>query len=88
MAVRFDPTVNLGHILTFVGFIIAGLGAYGIVDKRVSILEEARHVQTSIDRKQDDERSDMKQDIRDDIKGINAKLDRLLQVQQVRSDIR
>ena len=25
---RFDPTVNLGHVITFIGFILAGLGAY------------------------------------------------------------
>ncbi len=25
---RFDPTVNLGHVITFVGFIVAGIGAY------------------------------------------------------------
>jgi len=23
---RFDPTINLGHVLTFVGFMIAGFG--------------------------------------------------------------
>lgn len=29
--VRFDPTVNLGHLLTFAGFVAAALGAwYGV----------------------------------------------------------
>jgi len=25
---RFDATINLGHVLTFIGFILAGAGAY------------------------------------------------------------
>jgi len=25
---RFDPTVNLGHVMTFLGFMLAGIGAY------------------------------------------------------------
>ena len=39
--VRFDPTINLGHILTFCGFIIAGMGAWSTLDRRVTIVEQA-----------------------------------------------
>lgn len=28
MAIKYDPTINLGHVLTFVGFILAGSAAY------------------------------------------------------------
>ena len=38
--VRFDPTVNLGHVLTFIGFIISGFLAYQNIDKRIAVLEE------------------------------------------------
>lgn len=38
--INFDPTINLGHIITFCGFLIAGSGAYWTLDKRVSILED------------------------------------------------
>jgi hypothetical protein len=44
--VRFDSTVNLGHVLTFVGFLLAGLGAYwgarielSLLDRRMSAVE-------------------------------------------------
>lgn len=37
--VKFDPTINLGHILTFVGFIGTGFGAYTLLEKRVTVLE-------------------------------------------------
>ena len=39
--VKFDPTINLGHVLTFVALVLAGLGAWTALDKRVTILEES-----------------------------------------------
>lgn len=38
--IKFDPTINLGHILTFVGFLATGFGAYTLLERRVTILEE------------------------------------------------
>ncbi len=40
MAVRFDPTINLGHVLTFLGFLVTGIVAYSTLEKRVALLEE------------------------------------------------
>lgn len=37
--VRFDPTINLGHIISFAGFIVAGFLAYGNLDKRQTVQE-------------------------------------------------
>ena len=39
---RFDGTINLGHILTFVGFMAAGFSAYSTLDKRISVEEVER----------------------------------------------
>lgn len=36
---RFDPTINLGHMLTFGGFILAGLGAWYGVKSEVANIE-------------------------------------------------
>lgn len=36
---RFDNTINLGHILTFVGFIATGFTVYLALEKRVTVLE-------------------------------------------------
>jgi hypothetical protein len=33
---RFDPTVNLGHLLTFFGFILAGYAAFTAVKSELS----------------------------------------------------
>lgn len=51
--VRFDATINLGHILTFVGFVVAGSTAWTTLDKRLTIIEERAGFQTQIDRQQD-----------------------------------
>ncbi|MGJ5029039.1 hypothetical protein ACQR1I_19530 [Bradyrhizobium sp. HKCCYLS2038] len=51
----FDPTINYGHILTAVSFIVAGAGAfYGMraelesVDQRVAKIESTLHQLASV----------------------------------------
>lgn len=76
--VRFDGTINLGHIITFVTFLVSGVLAWGTMDKRVVVLEEARAYQIVVDKRQDDERALYRAQVRDDYKDINNKLDRML----------
>ena len=78
---NFDPTINLGHLLTFVGFIVTIIIGWSTLDKRVVVLEESRKSQQTIDDRQDarsDERfSDIKEVLRD-IKQTTEKIsDRL-----------
>ena len=35
--VRFDPTINLGHLLTFVGFLATGMAAYSDLKERIAV---------------------------------------------------
>jgi hemerythrin superfamily protein len=51
--VTFDPTINLGHILTFIGFLVSGFIAYATIDKRLTVVEEARKFQQQVDAAQD-----------------------------------
>jgi hypothetical protein len=76
--VRFDGTINLGHILTFLGMLISGFVAWSAMDKRVVVLEEARVYQKAVDMRQDEERGQIKQQVREDYKDISNKLDRVL----------
>lgn len=77
--IKFDATINLGHVLTFLGFIATGAAVWQTMDKRVVVLEESRLVQVSTDRRQDAELMDNKKTVREDLKEINAKLDRLIE---------
>jgi hypothetical protein len=38
--IRFNPEINLGHLVQFFGFVLAIVGLYYAMDKRVSILEQ------------------------------------------------
>lgn len=51
--VKFDPTVNLGHVLTVISFIAVAVTGWTTLDKRVVVLEEARKVQMERDAQQD-----------------------------------
>jgi hypothetical protein len=35
----FDPTINLGHILTAAAMLASGFAAYNTLDKRVAVIE-------------------------------------------------
>lgn len=77
--IRFDGTINLGHLLTVVTFIGAGVVGWNAMDKRVTVLEEARFMQKQIDQRQDEERAEMKRTMREDIKEIVRKVDILIE---------
>lgn len=76
--IRFDGTINLGHVLTAISFLGMGMVAWSQMDKRVVVLEEARLMQAQLDKRQDEDRNEIKRSIREDIKDVNNKLDRLL----------
>ncbi|WP_250438718.1 hypothetical protein [Delftia tsuruhatensis] len=66
----FDPTVNLGHMLTFVGFLVAGFSAYSTLDKRVSVTEIQATVAIERMREQDSRMKETLTDIRRDVKDL------------------
>lgn len=51
--VHFDPTINLGHVISALAFVGSVLFAWTNMDKRVLVLEEASKLQTQVDRHQD-----------------------------------
>lgn len=66
----FDPTINLGHVLTFFGFIGTGLIGYSALDKRVVVVEERA---AAIERRVDDQDSRIKEslgEIKADLKDV------------------
>jgi len=79
--VRFDPTINLGHVLTFIGFLLTALLTWSSMDKRVTVLEEARKVQEARDIHQDVRLSEKMGEIHDSLtelkRGVEQVRDRL-----------
>ena len=68
--ITFDKTINLGHILTFVGFIGLGVVTWSTLDKRVVVLEESRKAQELRDTGQDDRNRDQMTAIRETLTEI------------------
>ena len=74
---KFDPTINLGHVLTFVGFLITGFIGWTTLDKRVVALEEAQKTQHQIDRAQDQILNQQMQHIRETLNELRAGVQRV-----------
>ena len=70
--IRFDKTINLGHILTFAGFIISGMVVWSTLDKRVVVLEESRKAQELRDTGQDQRNTDQMAAIRESLTEIKS----------------
>ena len=74
---KFDPTINLGHVLTFAGFLITGFIGWTTLDKRVVALEEAQKTQHQIDRAQDQLLNQQMQHIRETLNELRAGVQRV-----------
>lgn len=44
---KFDPRIDMGHLITFVGMLLSVAAVYNSMDKRLTILEESSRVQAS-----------------------------------------
>lgn len=75
MAVKFDPTVNLGHVLTFASMGAAVMASYALLDKRVGVLEERSNaaIAQATDRQVEQKESlrEIKSDIKDLQRSVN-----------------
>lgn len=68
--VNFDPTINLGHILTFAGFMIAGFGAWGNIDKRLTLTEVQSHAVMERTSEQDKRTAEALRELKTDVKDV------------------
>lgn len=75
--VKFDATINLGHVLTFIGFVIAGFTAWSTLDKRLTVIEERAQFQAQIDRAQDAKLVESMTTIKESLADIRSNINRL-----------
>jgi hypothetical protein len=75
--IRFDKTINLGHALTIVSFLIVALMQWNIMDKRVVVLEEFRLAQRDRDKAQDDVSKDKFQEIKDALNELRRSVEKV-----------
>ena len=75
---RFNPEINAGHVLTFISLIIAGFVTWGVMDKRVVVLEEARKTQDVIDSQQMQQIKELRERTERNQDRLEQKIDRIL----------
>ena len=75
--IKWDATVNLGHILTFVGFMLAGFGAWSTLDKRVTIIEESKYLQKQVDSNQDVRSAEAAGQIKEVLQRLDRQIERI-----------
>jgi hypothetical protein len=63
--IKFDKTINLGHVITIGVFLASLLLQWNMMDKRVAILEEFRLSQRDRDQAQDSAAKDKFQEVKD-----------------------
>ena len=75
--VKFDNTINLGHILTFLGFLITIMVTWTTLDKRVVVLEEGRKAQAALDQMQDHRSNEKFNEIKETLNEIKRTVERM-----------
>ena len=78
---RFEPTVNLGHILTTVGLIVSLFAWGSAIDKRLALVEEKARSQAATDVAQDQTVQNAVMLLRQEVQRVADKLDRVLENQ-------
>ena len=68
--VVFDPTINLGHVISLIAFLLAGFSAYGTLDKRLTMVEQAAVTMAEKDRDQDKNFKEVMVDVKADLKEL------------------
>lgn len=79
--VRWDPTINMGHIITMATSLISSLifvmVAWSSVDKRVLILEEARTSQAQSAHDRQEMLNDKIVDVKSSLNEVKASIENL-----------
>lgn len=79
--IRWDPTINTGHILSASASIVASLvfvmTAWATVDKRLVVLEEARQSQATANRERQDQVNEKFGDVKERLGELKLSVDLL-----------
>lgn len=76
---RIKKEVSIGDIIAFAIAALAVVSAYWTLDKRLAILEASGAVQQQVDQRQDSEFLRYQARIDEVLKGIDRKLDRIIE---------
>jgi cell division protein FtsL len=75
--VKFDPTINLGHILTFVAMVIGVMSSYSLLDKRIGVLEERSTAALTQAAEKVSEQKESLKEIKSDVKDLQRSVNEI-----------
>jgi hypothetical protein len=79
MKINYDPTVNLGHLVSVLGFAILGTGAYydlkSDVRNSITVADQRWEQQKIVDTNQDNRLTDIKTTLQANTDDIKKKID-------------
>jgi hypothetical protein len=75
--VRFDKTINLGHIISALLMLASVMFSWSVMDKRVVVLEEARAAQRERDTAQDLVSRDKFQEVKDALQDLRRAVEKV-----------
>lgn len=77
--IRFDGTINAGHLLLALGFFVSGFAVYTSIETRLTVLERTDvEIKQSVEREITHTRS-IENEIKQALRDVVAKLDRLIE---------
>lgn len=75
--IKFDKTINLGHVFTMLSFLVLTFAQWNMMDKRVVILEEFRATQRERDTSQDTITREKAQEVKDALADLKRSVEKL-----------
>lgn len=75
--IRFDKTVNLGHVISTLVFVGGIFLQWSVMDKRVTVLEESRQTQRERDTNQDTNTREKAQEVKDALADLRRSVEKL-----------
>ena len=81
----FDPTINAGHILTFMAMAVSLFVGWSALDKRVVVLEQTAAYQARRDDQQDVQTGERLREIKDAIREIKDGVNEIRREQSQRN---
>ncbi len=75
--IRFDPTINAGHILTFIAMVIGIMTSYSLLDKRIGVLEERSATATVQAADKQNEQKESLKEIKSDVKDLQRSMNEI-----------
>lgn len=75
---HLDRRISIGHLVTTATLLVAMVLWAGRMDTRISLLEMSLTRQVTVDRRQDEAAQLLREEIREELRALNEKMDRYL----------